>query len=225
MQKKVFRVERMFADGFARMPFEGGGDPRYDEVIGELKALRSLCERRDGAADPDAARLRHELSAVREVIARSNRELAALQGLGKDDVQIARAVSELAATIDGMEKATQKILKSSEAIDESAKALGAVAKNDYERGLAQDVQDHVVAIYEACNFQDLAGQHIGKAMAALKAVEKSIGRMVDVWDALDPPGDAGKDARRPSGRDLVNGPKLEGDAGHASQIDIDRMFA
>ena len=61
----------------------------------------------------------------------------------------------------------EKILKSTEVIDESAKALAATMKTDYERGLAQDIQDQVVQIYEACNFQDLAGQRIGNVIATL----------------------------------------------------------
>ena len=133
-----------------------------------------------------------------------------------------RAAYELGAAIDGMEKATQKILKCGEAIDESARTLAATLKTGYERGLAQDIQDQVMRIYEACNFQDLAGQRIGKAIAALHAVEEHVTRMLALSDGYDgwrrsrrPP--------RPAAR-LVNGPKLDGDVGHASQSDIDAMF-
>jgi chemotaxis protein CheZ len=76
-----------------------------------------------------------------------------------------RAAGDLGAAIEGMETATQKILASAEAIDDCARALASALSNDYHHCLAQDVQDHVVRIYEACNFQDLAGQRIGKVIA------------------------------------------------------------
>ena len=90
-----------------------------------------------------------------------------------------RAAGELGAAIDGMEKATQKILKSTEVIDESARTLAAALKTDYERGLAQDIQDQVVQIYEACNFQDLAGQRIGKVIETLTMIEDTVAAMLE----------------------------------------------
>ena len=93
---------------------------------------------------------------MRDTIARSERELAALRG----GVPLPRLQNELGAAIGGMDDATQKILRSTEAIDESARALSATLKDDYKRGLAQEILEQAVQIYEACNFQDLAGQRI-----------------------------------------------------------------
>jgi chemotaxis protein CheZ len=115
-----------------------------------------------------------------------------------------------------MENATQKILHATEAIDESARALQASLQNDYNRGLAQEVLEQAVRIYEACNFQDLAGQRISKAIAALQLVERQMTRLSDIW---------GKVEHAPAPQDLLNGPKLDNDTGHADQSDIDRMFA
>ena len=78
-----------------------------------------------------------------------------------------------------MEKATQTILHEAEGIDECARALGSTLKTDYERGLAQDIQEHTVKIYEACNFQDLAGQRIAKVIATLDLVEEQLSAMLD----------------------------------------------
>jgi chemotaxis protein CheZ len=162
-----------------------------------------------------------ELAQLRETIARNRRELQSLQGPAAEP-RTARAAFELGAAIDGMEKATQKILKSAETIDESARTLAATMKTGYERGLAQDIQDQTMRIYEACHFQDLAGQRIGKAIAALRAVEEHVARMTALWDghAAQPTAAAG----RAGDHRLINGPKLDGDSGHASQHDIDKMF-
>jgi chemotaxis protein CheZ len=84
----------------------------------------------------------------------------------------------------------------------------------------------VVRIFEASNFQDLAGQRISKVLTTLKFVEERIAHMMEIWGGID----AFKDytdaalAARKHGSVLLNGPKLEGDSGHASQDDIDRIF-
>lgn len=157
------------------------------------------------------AAYKHELAAVRDAIARSERELAEL----RRGVPAPRLQHELGAAIGGMDEATQKILQATEVIDESARALQASLQNDYNRGLAQEVLEQTLRIYEACNFQDVAGQRISKAITALKHVEQQIDRLSDIW---------GKVEQAPTTK-LINGPKLAGDAGHADQRQIDQMFA
>ncbi|HEX3710527.1 MAG TPA: protein phosphatase CheZ [Pseudolabrys sp.] len=201
MQRKVFRIEQMLA-----------GKPAGAPVAAEFKALS---ERRDLPRDASVQTLQRELHAIRDTIARNRRELDALVVDGKER-RLPRAASELGAAVDGMEKATVKILKSSEIIEDSAKALAATLKSEYECGLTQDIQDQVVEIYQACNFQDLAGQRIGKVIAILGAIEQQVAAMI----ARTTPTVVAVG----NGRALLNGPKLEGDAGHASQRDIDKMF-
>ena len=168
--------------------------------------------------------LHAELAAIRDTIARHKRDLGAMIGDGKErhkERPLARAADELGAAVDGMETATQKILKSVEIIDESARALSATLQDDYKRGLAQDIQEHVVQVFESCNFQDLAGQRIGNVIATLSAIEEQVSAMLTRCDGI---GAAAAPQRPARGNGLINGPKLAGDAGHASQHDIDRMF-
>lgn len=217
MQQKVFRIEQMYnanRAGAAKL-----AEPRH--ANGMLQALRAPAEQSDSHADNAAADLKAELALIHGVIARNKRELAALIGDGKER-KMARAAGELSAAVDGMEKATVLILKSVEIVDDSAKALTATLQDDYKRGLAQDIQDNVVKIYEACNFQDLAGQRIGNVIRMLNAVEQQVAGMLERCDGVSekPPVPAKSDPDR----GLLNGPKLDGDSGHASQHDIDQMF-
>ena len=217
LQRKVFRVEQMFAGGRA------AAAPQVEQrpVVAELKALRAPAERRDGSAAEAVEGLTRELALIRETIARNKRDLGALIGEGKER-KMARAAGELGAAVDGMEKATDKILKSAEVVDESAKALAATLKDDFKRGLAHDIQEHVVQIYEACNFQDLAGQRIGNVIAMLNSVEQQVAAMLERCNGV---GGKVPASGKPAGaRGLLNGPKLDGDSGHASQRDIDKMF-
>lgn len=138
---------------------------------------------------------------------------------------MARAAGDLAAAVESMETATQKILASVEAVDDCARVLVSALSDDYHHGLAQDIQDHVVRVYEACNFQDLAGQRIGKVIATLVMVEEQLTVMIE--NCNDVTGAARPDKAAGSGpsSDLLNGPRLDGAGGHASQQDIDLMFA
>ena len=152
MQRKVFRIELMEAGRAS-----GLGSHHDDASESHQQA----------EAEPAITR---ELAAIRSALERNVRELAALINDDRDR-RMTRAAGDLGAAIEGMEAATQTILGSAEAIDDCARALASALSNDYHHGLAQDVQDHVVRIYEACNFQDLAGQRIGKVIAVLIMIE------------------------------------------------------
>jgi chemotaxis protein CheZ len=190
LQQKVFRIEAML------------GKPRSMRAQAPAMPMKDVQE----------AAYKHELAAIRDAIARSERELATL----RNGVPAPRLQQELGAAISGMDEATQKILHATETIDESARALQASLQNDYNRGLTQEVLEQAVKIYEACNFQDLAGQRINKAIKALQNIEQHLDRLSEIW---------GKVEQTPAPSKLVNGPKLESDKGHANQRDIDRMFA
>jgi len=84
----------------------------------------------------------------------------------------------------------------------------------------------VVSIFEACNFQDLTGQRINKVMNTMKLIEGHINVMMEIWggvDAIKAHAPQIIDTREDDEK-LLNGPKLEGDVGHASQDDIDALF-
>jgi chemotaxis protein CheZ len=190
VQQKVFRIEAMLGRSRA---------PRPAVSASSVKQAHELA-------------YQHELAAIRDAITRSERELAAL----RSGVPAPRLQQDLGAAITDMDQATQKILHATETIDESARALQASLQNDYNRGLAQEVLEQAVKIYEACNFQDLAGQRITKAIAALQNVERHLDHLCEIW---------GKVEHAPAQAKLVNGPKLHHDTGHAEQEDIDQMFA
>jgi chemotaxis protein CheZ len=221
MQRRIFRVEQMFADRRLAAPLEETAVPR--QAMDEYNALRALAERREEAIDATVQGLERELALASEAIARNKQDLAALIGERKDR-RMARAAGELGAAVDAMEKATQKILQATEGIDDSAKSLGSALKHEHERGLAEDIQEHAAQIYEACNFQDLAGQRIAKVIATLGLVEEQIAAMLERCSGFGRPGDARAAAEPGAGQRLVNGPKLDGDSGHANQGDIDAIF-
>ena len=121
--------------------------------------------------------------------------------------------------------------------DDEAQIFHALAINEavdladktYARQLkAGAILERVIVLYEACNFQDLTGQRINKIVNVLKFVEERLDKMIDVWGGLEAFKTlAGQDGPRISEDDhksLLNGPKLDEDAGHVDQTDIDALF-
>ena len=242
VQRKVFRIEQMDptrAPAPAAAVASGGttaGLAQQEQMLTELKALRDLIERRTGGGQELQAasfgpaglrQLKDETDSIQRAINRTKQEIAALHVGTFNSRGKARATQELDAVVDGTERATQQILQAAETIEESANTLSASLKREQEQALAQDIRDHVVRIFEACNFQDISSQRIAKVLATLKFIEDRIAHMMEIWGGSDALKDytvaalAGHDG----GDALLNGPKLDGDAGHASQSEVDEMFA
>jgi chemotaxis protein CheZ len=141
------------------------------------------------------------------------------------DADHGRASRELDAVVDSTERATQHILEAAENIDEAANTLSASLKHEQEQALTSDIRDHVVRIFEACNFQDLGGQRIAKVLATLTFVEDRVMRMMEIWGGSDKIEEYAGGIRSDSEGNLASGPKLDGDPGHVTQQEIDAMFA
>ena len=176
----------------------------------------------------EAAKLKGELDLIYDAINRTKQELATVHVTGFEGPEMARVTNELDAIVGGTEQRDrhdpERMPKRS---IRSAHTLVARLKDDQNQAMAQDVQERVIKIFEACNFQDLTGQRISKVVATLKFIETHIVRMMEIWGGLE----AFKDievetvAEREGDAKLLNGPKLDGeDVGHASQDDIDALF-
>lgn len=171
-------------------------------------------------------KLKIELDLIHDAISRTKREIAVLHGKSFNGEEMAKVNGELGAVVGGTEEATQQILEATEAIDQAATALSKMVSPDQQKLLSEEIQERVVSIFEACNFQDLTGQRINKVMTTMKFIENHITVMMDIWggvDAIKAHAPVITDTREGDAK-LLNGPKLEGDVGHASQDDIDALF-
>jgi len=253
VHRRRFRIEEAFV-GDMPIPTVGDGDvgPMHREIMTELHAIRAQMAGpgRSAATSANAEstpqqiadaqalletyraqieqceKLKVELDLIHDAINRTKREIAVLHGKSFDGNEMSKVTGELGAVVGGTEEATQQILEAAESIDQAATALSKVNTPDQQKLLSEEIQERVVSIFEACNFQDLTGQRISKVMTTMKFIENHITVMMDIWGGVDairahaPPiiDDREGDAR------LLNGPKLDGDAGHASQNDIDALF-
>ncbi len=241
VQRKVFRIEERARprapEGAASNDAESA--LRHREFMTELQALRGLIEPRGhvGRAAPDrdaleraraqiaeAQAYKHELSLIYAAVERTKSEMIVLGADAERSEKTARASRELAAIVGGTERATQSILQAAEEIDQAANMLSATIKSEHDQGLAHDIQDRVVQIFEACNFQDLTGQRVAHVLAALKSVEERVARLLTIWHGIEQFAPVVLGTDNEGDRRFLNGPKLPDDRGHSSQDDIDAMF-
>ena len=191
----------------------------------EVAEARALLETYRAQIE-QCAKLKVELDLIHDTIDRTKREIAVLHGKSFDGHEMAKVNGELGAVVGGTEQATQQILEAAESIDQAASALSKVNSPEQQTILGEEIQERIISIYEACNFQDLTGQRISKVMTTMKFIETHINVMMEIWggvDAIKAHAPAITDTREGDAR-FLNGPKMEGDVGHASQDDIDALF-
>jgi chemotaxis protein CheZ len=229
--RKSYRIEANFN---TLTPDEGALD-RHSEIMNMLGTIReSIAPAREISASlieehrrdmQEAMRLKVELDSIYEAIAQTKREIATLRYAGAQGQEITRVTDELGAIVLGTESATNSILAAAERIDDLSSNLSSrLAGGDQE--IAREILDHVISIFEACNFQDITGQRISKVVNAMRFVEERVHHMIDIWGGLDSFKDVEMidDPSRQGEAALLNGPALETDKGVTSQDDIDALF-
>jgi chemotaxis protein CheZ len=216
-QRKVFRIEEMVAAPLAAAADDAQPPLRHAELMAELAGLRGAVTALAQSGSPAArrgaetARLKCELDLIAGAIAGA----AGGAGGSPGAAPMTRIARELEEVLSSSEAATQKVLAAAEEVDQVAHNLSAALTGKFEQGLAQDILDLVIRIFEACNFQDVAGQRISKVLATFKFLEDHISRVLaEINNAAGPPRNG-----------MLHGPRLEIDTGHVSQAEIDSMFA
>ena len=126
---------------------------------------------------PPGHRIRLGLLEMAKSIARTKAEIAEIRSGRERRNKFGEAVGVLDPMIRATEDATSDILAVAEQVQEIASTLG-------EQGLhaeSCDVLDSSAkAIYLACSFRDLTGEHTRKVIQALGHLEGRINAMIDV---------------------------------------------
>ena len=188
VQRKVFRIEQM------------GSLATPSATVDRARHPSSQCD------DSEVRQLKSDTDAIQLALNRTKREMIALH-VDTFGLPPARVTRELDAVVESAERATQQILNAAEDIEEAAKTLSAGLKHQQELSLALDIQDNVLRVFEACNFQDLSGQRIAKVLATLKFVEERVAHMVAIWGSEACKGDGERPvAQHDRGATLGMGP-------------------
>ncbi|WP_417804566.1 hypothetical protein [Thalassospira lucentensis] len=227
-------------------PHQPGSGPDLSAVhhaIEELKAellsdIRGIMEEQKKLTvqhendDEDDARtelrmLKTEIRALANSIQETKREIAALYTAPEDDsgTRINIVKGELDSVVAATEDATATILDTVEKIDTAAHNIRSAAPDDYTQGLADDIVELVVKVFESCNFQDLTGQRITKVVNTMKYIEERVTRVIEIWGdddfgEFDIPAD-------PKGLDNLDKTvtKAPENATRVNQDEVDQIFS
>jgi chemotaxis protein CheZ len=224
--RKVFRIEETAATRLGEGIADAQAPLRHAALMQELAALRAtLAEwaprqssKTDAPADVETKRLTSELNLIAGAIGGNESDDVRHTGSQTPAAPMTRIAHELEEVVTSTEQATQRVLAAAEEIDQVANNLTAALQGKFEQGLAEDIRDLVIRIFEACNFQDLAGQRVAKVLATLNFVEDHVSRVLE-------------EIKKPStavlrnGTQFLHGPRLDIDQGHVSQAEIDAMFS
>jgi chemotaxis protein CheZ len=210
---------------------------RLDDVRREMSSgvdadtIRSVLEdmlasMKGNIAGADPA-LMEELEALSAFIEETKAEIAAIRPEEIPDEHIPTATDELDAVVSATENATNVIMEAAELIEGVAEKIDAEA--------AETLSNAVTQIYEACSFQDITGQRIGKVVGALKEIESKVETVIDKFGP-DPETREQRRRQRQAEKeasaqpeaevdeaDLLHGPQLPDNAN--SQDEIDALFA
>jgi chemotaxis protein CheZ len=209
-------------DGSADRILAAISDLRKD-LLENGVATESVAPAATAEADASAVeneQLQQQLTDLSDAIADTKRELASLRDPNVNSaVEVKSATRELDTVVSATESATNEIMSAAEQIDDLASRLRSQASSPSDAAVAEEINERVVNIFEACNFQDITGQRITKVVNTLTFIDERVSKMMEMWGAEF--GEAGPDDIG-SDEDLLNGPAPEGTG--SSQDDIDALF-
>lgn len=138
------------------------------------------------AAQPSTHQIRWDLIEMSEAIARTHREIAAIDLPDAPDRRPINPTSELDAIVAVTEKATSDILERAEEIQEIAWLL---RESETDPAVCDRLEQRATDIYTACSFQDITGQRTEKVVQVLRFLESRLKSIIEIW-GLESPGGA-----------------------------------
>ncbi len=163
------------------------------------------------------ASLLQELEALGRLVSAAKEEIAAMRVENVDATHLPAATDELDEVVKSTANAANEILDVCETLENLQANVSPEA--------ADTIAVCVTRIYEACAFQDITGQRIGKVVEALRNFELRLARFASAVRARDEGGidPAEAERRERAERLILNGPQPNGPA--VAQDDIDALFA
>jgi len=182
-----------------------------------------------GAFDGDIGRRLEDAmracdDAARTVLAQIAQDIAALhtdlKTLAPQEItsrRIPAAGEELEAVVAATEEATNEIMQAAEGLLEAC--------GDAEGEFAQLVEGKATQIFEACTFQDITGQRIGKVIKTLKVIEERLNAsgIVKLAEAISSAEQGADTAKAGDDEPPLEGPALK-DGDGLKQNDIDDLL-
>lgn len=168
-------------------------------------------------AEGDAGIAESKIDEMAGRVARLKAGITQLQAHHLRNRHIPEAGSELDATVEATETAATRIMEAAEAILE--------AEGTKPKAYREIVNTQIMAIFEACAFQDITGQRISKVRDNLNSIDSRVARFADAVGATGGGDDRANDEEPEAAREkrkkelILNGPARKGEGVSQDQID------
>ncbi len=192
------------------------------EVLDRIAALEAKLDRFLAYDHTEIERIRVEIEDISGRIKATKAEIAQIRHPLANEDKFQEASQQLMAVVSSTEDATNIIMNCAEQLEEIINEVRSQLPEGYQADRLGDMNDIIIRIFEACNFQDLTGQRITKVVRTLTFVEERVNAMMSVWhtrefETLPLP----KTTEKEDGSLVLHGPTKE----TVSQADIDALFA
>lgn len=193
------------------------------EVLAAIQAVGQKLDRFLTVDHTHIEKIQLEVADIAGRIKATKVEIAALRHPLAAEDKFQEASQQLSAVVQSTEAATNAIISAAEEIEDIVSEVRSQLPEGYQNSRLKDLNDVILRIFEACNFQDLTGQRITKVVQALSFIEERVEGMMSVWHAKEfealplPPSIAKKDEHLE-----LHGPAHAKDT--VSQADIDALF-
>lgn len=191
-----------------------------DERI-PLKDVIALAEKVTAALKPLVRSLDRSMhQELREILQAIEGLRTELSRVDANDI-FAKRIPEMGRELGAIVKATEV---ATDTIMNVAEQVLAADRSDPEK-YAAEVEQHMMAIFEACSFQDLTGQRVTKIIHTMEVIEERIEVLCKMIENnnIAPQTSGEPTAQEKRNREkLVSGPAHDGEG--VSQSDIDAMF-
>lgn len=186
-------------------------DPHLGEVLSLAEQLTEAMKLFFSSLDNNVT---SEFRYISDYIKRTRDEIAALRPNDIRESRLPSAGAELDAVVKDTEAATETIMHAAEQVLDLKPG-----PNPEAYKLAVD--EKMMAIIEACSFQDITGQRVQKVVGTLEHIEGRITRFASVMGVKDAAHEKG-DKEQWREKNLLNGPEIGGPA--TKQESIDALF-
>ncbi|MCH2038625.1 MAG: hypothetical protein MK137_08560 [Rickettsiales bacterium] len=203
------QIRQVMLDRFEEIRKRGEGQVKLQDVEDIVQGLLDTIER-ESKINNDMI---ESLSSIADEIRSMKTDI--MRGYGdNEDIQVLSA--RLNTVTESTEKAANDIMDSAEAIQSMLPQLN----NDY---LAEQMMSNCTKIFEACDFQDLTGQHLTRVMKSVNTIKNIVDKVVEALgiEIEIPEEKFDRMSLDADSKELMNG---RGIGNAPSQEDIDNLF-
>jgi chemotaxis protein CheZ len=169
------------------------------------------------------SRLKQELDGLSRYILRVRQEVAAIDRPNEVTDDFVSMGDQMVAVVKATEAATETIMEAMESNGEAVAQLREKIDDPDQLALLDKITDNGHNVFEACSFQDITGQRVGRVAKSITFVEERVEmlkHLLGEQETADTEVVAGEELSEEE--KLLSGPQLDGQG--LSQDDIDGLF-